>query len=188
MAFAGQFPNSNDASGHVLGASSEGAFERKQSEERVGGGDVNEKIHHDSSSEEEDGAKRDSEVLELARKFSTQSAAKGNPFNAAEGSVLDANSPNFSARAWTKALLELESQEPDKFKPRTAGFAFKDLRVYGFGTSTDYQETVGNIVLKTAGSFRKLLGGSQRRIDILQGLDGVVHPGEMLVVLGPPGR
>ena len=27
-----------------------------------------------------------------------------------------------------------------------------------------------------------------RKIDILQNLDGVVHSGEMLVVLGPPGR
>lgn len=35
--------------------------------------------------------------------------------------------------------------------------------------------------------MRSLLGYKGRKIDILQGLDGVVHAGEMLVVLGPPG-
>lgn len=47
----------------------------------------------------------------------------------------------------------------------------------------------GNIILEVAGLAKKVLGmGKPRKIDILQHLDGVVHAGEMLVVLGPPGR
>ncbi len=44
-------------------------------------------------------------------------------------------------------------------------------------------------MLEGYGLAKKLLGqDKKRKIDILQNLDGVVHSGEMLVVLGPPGR
>jgi hypothetical protein len=86
-------------------------------------------------------------------------------------------------------MLNLQARDPEKWKLRTAGFAFNDLNVYGFGSATDYQKSVGNVILEVVGLAKKLLGvGKQRKIDILQGLDGVVHDGEMLVVLGPPGR
>lgn len=44
-------------------------------------------------------------------------------------------------------------------------------------------------MLGVVGLAKKLLGlAKPHKIDILQNLDGVVHAGEMLVVLGPPGR
>jgi ATP-binding cassette subfamily G (WHITE) protein 2 (PDR) len=44
-------------------------------------------------------------------------------------------------------------------------------------------------MLEVVGLAKKALGMSNpRKIDILQNLEGVVHAGEMLVVLGPPGR
>ena len=47
----------------------------------------------------------------------------------------------------------------------------------------------GNVILEVVGAVKKLIGSEKpRKIDILQNLDGVVHSGEMLVVLGPPGR
>jgi hypothetical protein len=71
---------------------------------------------------------------------------------------------------------------------RTTGVCFQNLNAYGFGEATDYQKDVANIWLSAAGAVRKLMGmGSERRIDILRGFDGVVRKGEMLVVLGPPG-
>ncbi|KAM5351248.1 hypothetical protein ACJ41O_003971 [Fusarium nematophilum] len=41
--------------------------------------------------------------------------------------------------------------------------------------------------LEDASVLRKLFGDKGQRIDILRGLEGVVHAGEMLWVLGPPG-
>jgi ATP-binding cassette subfamily G (WHITE) protein 2 (PDR) len=71
---------------------------------------------------------------------------------------------------------------------RTAGIAYRNLNVYGFGTATDYQKSVGNVVLESVGLIRQALGlAKQRRIDILRGFEGLVYAGEMLVVLGPPG-
>jgi len=135
--------------------------------------------------------RRDDEVTQLARKITTQSrhsTYNDNPFEAQKDTILDPASPNFSPRAFAKSLLNLQARDPEKWKQRTAGFAFKDLNVYGFGAETDYQKTVGNVVLEAVGFEKKLLGmATPRKIDILQNLDGVVHSGEMLVVLGPPG-
>jgi len=144
------------------------------------------------SHEDEEHQRRDEEVLNLARQFSTRtqnSAWQKNPFEAGEGSALDPHSPNFSPRAFIKSLLNLQARDPEKWKPRTAGFAFKDLNVYGFGSATDYQKSVGNVFFEAVGLVKRLIGASKpRKIDILQGLDGLVRDGEMLVVLGPPGR
>jgi ABC-type multidrug transport system ATPase subunit len=143
------------------------------------------------SREEKEEHRRDQEVLHLARRYTTQShhsAYNENPFEAKENSVLDPASPNFSPRAFAKSLLNLQARDPEKWKQRTAGFSFKDLNVYGFGSATDYQKSVGNVALELVGMFQKLFGMAKpRKIDILQNLDGVVHSGEMLVVLGPPG-
>lgn len=51
----------------------------------------------------------------------------------------------------------------------------------------DYQKTVGNIPLSWASSARDLISSRKRKVEILDGLDGVLESGEMLVVLGPPG-
>jgi hypothetical protein len=146
----------------------------------------------DSSDEglmEDEDARREEEVHHLARRLtrqSTYSNLEANPLDADPDSKLNPNSPNFSAKAWAKSLVNLQ-QSDDKNPRRTAGVAFRNLNAYGFGASTDYQKTVGNIWLQVAGSVRHLLGAKERRIDILQGFDGVVNAGEMLVVLGPPG-
>jgi ATP-binding cassette, subfamily G (WHITE), member 2, PDR len=95
--------------------------------------------------QEREQVKRDSNVHELARQYtskSTHSVYEQNPFEADEESVLNPNSPKFSARAFAKSLLNLQARDPEKWKQRTAGFCFKDLNVFGFGSSTDYQKTV----------------------------------------------
>ncbi|KFY20922.1 hypothetical protein V491_03314 [Pseudogymnoascus sp. VKM F-3775] len=134
---------------------------------------------------------QDEELHELARRFTRQSRASvydKNPFESDEDSILNPNSPNFQPRAFTKSVLNLQARDPEKWKQRTAGFAFKDLNVYGFGSATDYQKTVGNVVLQAIGMAKKLFGrGKPGKIDILRHMDGVVNHGEMLVVLGPPG-
>jgi ATP-binding cassette subfamily G (WHITE) protein 2 (PDR) len=135
-------------------------------------------------------ARRMSDVQGLAREMtrkSTFSEADLNPLEAGPESKLNPNSPNFSARAWARSLLHLREQDNARNPARTSGIAFRNLNVYGFGTASDYQKTVGNIFLKTVGVARKLMGVGQRRIDILQDFEGIVHSGEMLVVLGPPG-
>lgn len=127
-------------------------------------------------------------VHELAQRLTQQSISSGhNPFEATEGSLLDPRSANFSARAWAKSLLQLQSRDPEKHPQRTSGIAFQNLSVHGFGSATDYQKTVANIFIETVGLARKLMGTGHRKIQILRDFDGVLNSGEMLMVLGPPG-
>ena len=53
----------------------------------------------------------------------------------------------------------------------------------------DYQKTVANIPLSWISGARTLVqGGRKTRVKIMNSVDGVLEAGEMLVVLGPPGR
>lgn len=133
---------------------------------------------------------KDREVAELARTFTSRSNwsnVADNPFTADQDSALDPHSSKFVARQWVKSMIKLN--EAESVSPRrTAGVAFRNLNVHGFGAATDYQKDVGNITLEVVGLFKKLFGlGKPRRIDILRDFDGLVKSGEMLVVLGPPG-
>jgi ATP-binding cassette subfamily G (WHITE) protein 2 (PDR) len=144
-----------------------------------------------SSSSENDKApaldhsdQRERRVLELVRKYTSQSAHnhQGSPFSAPEGSELDPKSDNFRARSWAKAFYQLRYGSED-VTARVAGVAFKSLDVWGHGSPTDFQSTVGNKILK----LPSLFGRGSQKIEILRDLDGLVLPGELLCVLGPPG-
>lgn len=140
-------------------------------------------------SDSESNTKSDRAIATLARsltKQSTWSQIPSNPFKAEEGSELDPHSEAFRARAWVKSMIKLNRE--DGTTPRTGGVAFKNLSAHGFGSGTDYQKDVGNIMLEAVGVVKRMFGlAKPRRIDILRDFEGLVESGEMLVVLGPPG-
>lgn len=164
----------------------------KSRETRTRGSSGSETLARVMTKEETEENRRDEEVHELARKYTQQShhsVYNKNPFETKDDARLDPSSPEFQPRAFAKSLLNLQARDPEKWKQRTAGFAFKNLSAYGFGSATDYQKSVGNSALEAIGLAKKLMGMAKpRKIEILQNLDGVVEAGEMLVVLGPPGR
>jgi ATP-binding cassette, subfamily G (WHITE), member 2, PDR len=156
-----------------------------------------EKLHHRETTPGEstvhstdDGEK----VHELARAFTQQSIkdAAGehiNPFDGTDNPLLDPLSGKFNHKVWIKNLIGIQSRDPDRYPKRVAGVAYKNLSAYGFGESTDYQKTFGNYPLEAAGLFRRIIGRRQQtKIQILRDFDGLVRSGEMLVVLGRPGR
>lgn len=128
------------------------------------------------------------EIRQLARSLTRQSE-QGHAalFPVHGGSTLDPNGPGFDARAWAKSFYQSRISAANGAWPRKLGVAFKDLHVYGFGTATDYQSTVGNTILGVPNLFKKALGNKGDRVDILRDLEGFVESGEMLCVLGPPG-
>ncbi len=156
------------------------------------------KVDGDGGDDDTDEAverRRNSQVQALARHYTTASHASGvshtggrNVFEVALGdadSPLNPSSANFKARSWAKAVAALVTGEGRDF--RTTGVCFQNLNVFGFGAGTDYQKSVANVWFEAAGLASRLFGGGRRRIDILRQFDGIVRPGEMLVVLGPPG-
>ncbi|RAH65074.1 ATP-binding cassette transporter [Aspergillus aculeatinus CBS 121060] len=105
-------------------------------------------------------------------------------------SPLNPFSKRFNARAWATGVAELAAERGQDF--RRVGLCFQDLHVFGYSTSTDFQKTVANIWLALPGMIARRFWPSatksgQTRVDILRGFDGILDPGEMCVVLGPPG-
>ncbi|KAJ5765983.1 uncharacterized protein N7511_003599 [Penicillium nucicola] len=101
---------------------------------------------------------------------------------------LDPNSDTFISRKWVRNMLQMVSDDADRHPRRTVGVSFRNLNVFGYGTAADYQMNVANTWLKAAEWLRGVLGMDKKvRIDILREFEGIVHSGEMLVVLGRPG-
>lgn len=136
-------------------------------------------------------------IIELVRTLSCVSShgvkdEKGeliNPFVGSEHPLLNPNSGKFSSKAWLKTLMSITSRDPERYPKRVAGVAYKNLSAHGFGEPTDYQKTFGNYPFELPSLAKRLVGkGKKTRIQILRDFDGLVKSGEMLVVLGRPGR
>lgn len=106
----------------------------------------------------------------------------------------DLNSPlnprceKFNARAWATNVAKAAGKRGQSF--RQVGLCFQNLSVFGYGTPTDWQKDVGTVWLALPDMIRRLFSSTagHTRIDILRQFDGLIRPGEMLAVLGPPGR
>ncbi|KAL4953269.1 ABC-2 type transporter-domain-containing protein [Aspergillus filifer] len=126
------------------------------------------------------------ELTRRSTRFSTTHAA--NPFfEENKESALHPDSPSFRVKDWIRNLLAAQASDPERFRQRTAGVAFKNLRVHGFGSPTDYQKDVFNAILSVGGLFRKLTTSGLQKVQILHDFNGLVRSGEMLLVLGRPG-
>lgn len=136
-------------------------------------------------------------VRELARTFtnvSEQTTPGLNPVftntqSASYDPELDPNSESFSSAAWVRNLSKVVDSDPDHYKPYSLGCAWTNLRAYGDSTDVAYQSTVANLPLKFAEFvYRKARKARPAdSFDILKPMDGLVNPGELLVVLGRPG-
>ncbi|KXN88770.1 Brefeldin A resistance protein [Leucoagaricus sp. SymC.cos] len=87
-----------------------------------------------------------------------------------------------------KALRKIvQRQEELQISHRELGIVFKDLRVVGLGATASHAPTIGSLFNPLA-----IIEGIQNIIhpplrDILSGFEGLVRPGEMILVLGRPG-
>jgi len=133
-------------------------------------------------------------LTQLARAFSypgirNETGETVNPFFNSEHPLLDPNSGKFSVKAWLETLMSITARDPERYPKGVAGIAYRNLSAYGFGESTDYQKTFGNYPFELLNLAKRLLGKDKKtRIQILRGFDGLVKSGEILVVLGRPGR
>ena len=112
-----------------------------------------------------------------------------NSFFGTKHPLLDPKSTKFSSKAWLETLVSITSKNPERYPQRLAGVAYKNLSAHGFGEPTDYQKTFGNYLFKLASLAKRLFAKREKtRIQILKDFDGLVLSGEMLMVLGRPGR
>lgn len=145
---------------------------------------------HESTCEISEGEDR---IVEVARSLSRVSREHSRGVNTfldpTSRPDLDPHSERFSAKRWVSNMLDVCSRDPERYPRRSAGVSFRNLNVFGYGSAVDYQTNVGNMWLKGVGWVQRTLGWDRKvRIDILRNFEGFVRSGEMLVVLGRPGR
>ncbi|KAG0695928.1 P-loop containing nucleoside triphosphate hydrolase protein [Suillus ampliporus] len=78
-------------------------------------------------------------------------------------------------------------RQDEGIKDRQLGVMFKDLRVVGAGSRTSLQPTMGDTFDPSTFLHKIRQIRHPSVTDILSGFEGVVTPGEMLLVLGSPG-
>lgn len=145
---------------------------------------------HESTCEISEGEDR---IVEVARSLSRVSREHSRGVNTfldpTSRPDLDPHSERFSAKRWVSNMLDVCSRDPERYPRRSAGVSFRNLNVFGYGSAVDYQTNVGNMWLKGVGWLQRTFGRDRKvRIDILRNFEGFVRSGEMLVVLGRPGR
>jgi ABC-type multidrug transport system fused ATPase/permease subunit len=97
----------------------------------------------------------------------------------------DVSDPAFDVRQWATTLIPAANANDVRF--RKASFVFKGLDVSGLAAGATFQPTVASILLGPIALAKRLTGSRISRTKILNGFDGVVRSGEMLLVLGRPG-
>ncbi|KAM0809867.1 putative ABC transporter domain-containing protein [Seiridium cardinale] len=131
-----------------------------------------------------------SRVAALARRL-TQASARSEPHNVnpflSSSPSLDPQSPQFDAKKWGQALLQAFAEDPAKYPRQPIGVSWRSLSVYGYGSGVDYQKDILNVLWRAPLMVRDWISDRQQKIHILRDFDGLVQPGEMLLVLGRPG-
>ncbi|KAF9076400.1 ABC transporter [Rhodocollybia butyracea] len=126
-------------------------------------------------------------VRELQRTLSKMTQRPGSP---AQSTSSDSNATlaNEAPFDFEKALRQItEKREEAHISPRELGVVFEDLHVVGLGSGASYQETIGS-TLNPLNIFKQIQSARHPHTrSILSGFEGVVKPGEMLLVLGRPG-
>lgn len=161
--------------------------------------------NHEDSTAADTVNRPDEQIQELARQYSHQkddstpsksdmtgatddNVANSNPFVYEKDSPLDPHSANFRAQAFVTSLLHMNKSEADNNPSRKAGVSFTNLVVTGDAIGSAYQKSVGNLLSQAFDSCKRLLRLTKpQEFQILRDFEGLVRPGELLVVLGPPG-
>ncbi|KAF9027004.1 ABC transporter [Hymenopellis radicata] len=87
-----------------------------------------------------------------------------------------------------KVMREMISQSNQaQIKYRQLGVSFEGLRVVGLGSASSYQETLGTLLNPSYLGERLRNARNPSLRNIISGFEGVVRPGDMLLVLGSPG-
>lgn len=128
----------------------------------------------------------------LARRISAESPKNHDSnlsFLGQSHALVDPSSPEFNLRTWLQNIMGLAARNPDRYPKGVAGVSYRGLSVHGIGAVTDHQKTFGNYPLELIKLGHQLLSNKTRaKVHILRNFNGLVKSGEMLMVLGRPGR
>lgn len=103
--------------------------------------------------------------------------------------TLDPTSDEFKSAAWIKNMSRLARADPDYFKPYSLDCCWRNLSASGASADVAYQPTFVNMPKKYLWQAYRALAPAKEAntFEILKPMDGLLNPGELLVVLGRPG-
>ncbi|KAI2472348.1 hypothetical protein F4781DRAFT_438557 [Annulohypoxylon bovei var. microspora] len=99
---------------------------------------------------------------------------------------------NVADGAVTVSTLDrwLDESNKNSYGIDRSGVSFRDLNCYGFVSADQYKSTFATWVFEIPSLLLRVISTKRRqpqRVKILRGLNGLVRPGELLLVLGRPG-
>ena len=95
-----------------------------------------------------------------------------NPFDDHKIAALDPFSCDFDAEEWAKHFFHTIGSDPERYPQRTAGVSYRDVAVFGFGSDTDYQKDVVNVMYHAVNVIKESFR-PKRRVPILTEFDGL---------------
>ncbi|OAA69680.1 ABC-2 type transporter [Cordyceps fumosorosea ARSEF 2679] len=98
---------------------------------------------------------------------------------------LDPASDRFDLGKWVRHFVSQVRRET-RAAPNT-GISWRDLDVFGSGEAVQVQKTVGSLLMAPLRLGELFSFGKKEHKQILHGFQGILKPGELLVVLGRPG-
>lgn len=102
---------------------------------------------------------------------------------------LDPSSERFESKYWVRNMSKLMNSDPEYYKPYSIGCCWDHLSAYGASSDVAYQTNLANLPLQLLQrAYRSVRPAkSEDTFQILKPMEGLVNPGELLVVLGRPG-
>lgn len=104
-------------------------------------------------------------------------------------SKLDPKSDDFVSAEWIKNMASLANADPDYYRPYSLDCCWRNLSASGASADVAYQTTFLNMPKKYMWQAYRAIAPAREgdSFEILKPMDGLVNPGELLVVLGRPG-
>ncbi|KAJ0161617.1 ATP-binding cassette transporter CGR1 [Colletotrichum tanaceti] len=101
--------------------------------------------------------------------------------------ALDPASKSFDLAKWLQNFMREMQNEGVALQKKNAGVAYRDLTVSGSGAALQLQQTVGGYLQAPLRLGEHFSLGRKQPKRILNGFDGLLGSGELLIVLGRPG-
>lgn len=98
--------------------------------------------------------------------------------------ALDPEHGDFDLAKWIRQFMD---QMREQGLAGRTSVAFRKLDIFGSGSALRLQETVGSVLAAPLRPGEFLSFGKKEPKQILQGFEGLVESGELLIVLGRPG-
>lgn len=142
-------------------------------------------------------------VKGLAKTFTRQTIGEGNNddhslqpvnpiFQHGDGiydEKLDPNSDRFDSKTWIKNMSLIMNGNPEYYMPYSIGCCWRNLSAHGASSDVAYQLNVANVPIQILQWVYRQIRPRREgdSVQILKPMDGILKPGELLVVLGRPG-